>query len=95
MRHCFAAFAGLFAAVGFASAQAPAPMPIPVRPAQVQFTPAGNFANPADAAQFQQTSAFVAASGIDTRMECIVLLSLKMVPRVDSRFCTVASDHTY
>jgi hypothetical protein len=37
----------------------------------------------------------VAASGIDTRMERIFLLSLKMVPRVDSRFCTVASDHTY
>ena len=56
MRHYFAAVAGLFAAVGFASAQAPAPMPIPVKPAQPMFTPAGNFANPADAAAILQTS---------------------------------------
>ena len=47
MRHYFAAVAGLFAAVGFASAQAPA---------APKFTPAGNFASPADAAMIQQVS---------------------------------------
>jgi hypothetical protein len=63
MRHYFAAVAGLFAAVGFATAQAPAPMPIPVKPAQPMFTPAGNFANPEAASQFQQTSGFIPAAG--------------------------------
>lgn len=50
MRHYLAAIAGLFAAVGFASAQAP------------KFTAAGNFANPADAAAIQQVSGLGHAS---------------------------------